>query len=110
MALVRARGDEELRTMADRHDGLLLLEERLDEGDRRLLRAEPIRREPTWDEQCVELIRAHLGECFVDDRGLSPLVSIQPLTGLHADDRDLVCRLLLEKKNLRNRRCCSVCR
>src|SRR5438552_13375027 len=85
MALVRARRDEELKTMADRHDGLLLLEKRLDEGDRRLLRAEPIRREPTWDEQCLELIRAHLGECLVDDRvGVLILLTPYERTGAAA--------------------------
>src|SRR2546428_639194 len=60
--LVRAGGQEELRPVADREDRLLPLEERLDERDRRVVRAKAIRREAARDEQGVELVGPHVRE------------------------------------------------
>src|SRR2546425_1810535 len=91
--LVRAGGEEELRPVADREDRLLPLEERLDERDRRVVRAKAIRREAARDEQRVELVWPHVRERALDDRGLAALVAVQLLAGFEADDRHLVAGL-----------------
>src|SRR2546430_4670428 len=93
MVLVRAGGEEELRPVADREDRLLPLEERLDERDRRVVRAKAIRREAAPDEQGVELVGPHVRERALDDRGLAALVAVQLLAGFETDDRHLVAGL-----------------
>src|SRR5207244_8282619 len=93
MVLVRAGGEEELRAVADREDRLLPLEERLDERDRRVVRAKAIRREAARDEQGVELVGPHVRERALDDRGLATLVTVQLFARFEADDRHLVAGL-----------------
>src|SRR2546425_4641833 len=93
VVLVSAGGEEELRPVADREDRLLPLEERLDERDRRVVRAKAIRREAARDEQRVELVWPHVRERALDDRGLAALVAVQLLAGFEADDRHLVAGL-----------------
>src|SRR5581483_2035093 len=93
-AFYKVRGDQELGAVADGRDQLAALLESLDEVDHALVDAEVIGRLAAGDEQGVVVLGAHLVDRLLGLDLFLPLVALELLAGLHADDVDLVALLL----------------
>src|SRR5438309_10731792 len=90
IALVLVRGEQELRSVADREDGLARGHERLHELHRLVVGAQLVGARATRDQEGFEVVRFHAFERLVDLRLDLALAAFEVLSSLEPDDRYLM--------------------